>query len=220
MTLFPEMCREVLRESIIGRAIKKEILEVVCHNIRDYSANKHNRVDDYPYGGGKGMVMACEPIYNCFNAVSQGCEAKPHLIYMSPKGKTLTQKKAVELSRLDRFVILCGHYEGVDQRVIDELVDEEISIGDYVLTGGELPALVLVDTVSRMLEGVLSDPECFTQESHFNQLLEHEQYTRPAVWRDKAVPTVLLSGNHAQIEAWRKNNSLETTKKMRPELLK
>ncbi|MDO4743302.1 MAG: tRNA (guanosine(37)-N1)-methyltransferase TrmD [bacterium] len=219
MTLFPEMCNEVLKESIIGRAIKKEIIQIDCHNIRDFSENKHNRVDDYPYGGGKGMVMACAPIYNCFSAISKDCESKPRLIYMSPKGKTLTQEKAIELSKLDRFVVLCGHYEGVDQRVIDEIVDEEISIGDYVLTGGELPALVLVDTVCRMIDGVLSDRECFTQESHFNQLLEHEQYTRPEIWNGRRVPDVLLSGNHAQIKKWKENNSVEVTKKMRPELI-
>lgn len=220
MTLFPEMCRSVLDESIIGRARKNGKVTVECHNIRDYANNKHNKVDDSPYGGGMGMVMAAEPIYNCYRAVSEMAEAEPYVIYMSPKGKTLTQKRAVELSKSENIIILCGHYEGVDERIIEEIVDEEISIGDYVLTGGELPALVLTDCICRMLDGVLTSPECFEEESHFNGLLEYPQYTRPEVWHGKNVPEVLLSGNHKNIKEWRKQQSIEVTKLKRPDLLK
>lgn len=219
MTLFPEMCETVLNESIIGRARKAGKMELVCTNIRDFSGNKHNKVDDMPYGGGMGMVMSADPIFNCFQSLYSPEEPKPHLIYMSPKGKTLTQKRVVELSKLDRIVLLCGHYEGVDERVLEEIVDEEISVGDYVLTGGELPALVLTDAVCRMLPGVLSDDLCFEEESHFNSLLEYPQYTRPAVWHDREVPPVLLSGNHAHINKWRRKMSLQETYKRRPELL-
>ena len=218
MTLFPEMCENVLNESIIGRAQKAEKVEIVCHNIRDFANNKHNKVDDTPYGGGMGMVMAAEPIYNCYKSLYSEDEPKPHLIYMSPKGETLTQKKVVELSKLDRIVLLCGHYEGVDERVLEEIVDEQISLGDFVLTGGELPALCLADAVCRMLPGVLSDDLCFKEESHFSGLLEYPQYTKPAEWNGRAVPEVLLSGNHAEIAKWRRKQSLEITKKLRPEM--
>ncbi|MGI6280241.1 MAG: tRNA (guanosine(37)-N1)-methyltransferase TrmD, partial [Acutalibacteraceae bacterium] len=215
LTLFPEMCEAVLSESIIGRARKSGKVEIGCTNIRDFAGNKHNKVDDMPYGGGMGMIMAASPIYDCFNSLYAPDQPKPHLIYMSPKGKTFTQKRAVELSKLDRFVLLCGHYEGVDQRVIDEIVDEELSIGDFVLTGGELPALVVADAVCRMLPGVLSDDLCFEEESHFSGLLEYPQYTRPAVWRGKEVPEVLLSGNHAKINEWRRLQSILITKDKR-----
>ncbi len=218
MTLFPEMCETVLSESIIGRARKAGKVEICCTNIRDFAGNKHNKVDDMPYGGGMGMIMAAEPIYNCYKSLYGENEPKPHLIYMSPKGKTFTQKRAVELSKLDRIVILCGHYEGVDERVIEEIVDEEISMGDYVLTGGELPALTLADAVCRMLPGVLSDDLCFEEESHFSGLLEHPQYTRPAVWSDREVPSVLLSGNHAEIAKWKRKQALLVTKERRPEM--
>lgn len=218
MTLFPEMCENVLNESIIGRAQKAEKVEIVCHNIRDFANNKHNKVDDTPYGGGMGMVMAAEPIYNCYKSLYSEDEPKPHLIYMSPKGETLTQKKVVELSKLDRIVLLCGHYEGVDERVLEEIVDEQISLGDFVLTGGELPALCLADAVCRMLPGVLSDDICFKEESHFSGLLEYPQYTKPAEWNGRAVPEVLLSGNHAEIAKWRRKQSLEITKKLRPDM--
>lgn len=218
MTLFPEMCETVLNESIIGRARKSEKVELSCVNIRDFSGNKHNKVDDMPYGGGMGMVMAASPIYDCYKSLYSEGEAKPHLIYLSPKGKTLTQKRVVELSRLDRIVLLCGHYEGIDQRVIEEIVDEEISVGDYVVTGGELPALILADAVCRMLPGVLSDDLCFEDESHFDNTLEYPQYTRPAVWMDKEVPEVLLSGNHAEIAKWRRKQQLLITKERRPDL--
>lgn len=218
MTLFPEMCETVLNESIIGRAKKAGKVEINCHNIRDFANNKHNKVDDTPYGGGMGMVMAAEPIYNCYKSLFKPDESKPHLIYLSPKGSTLTQKRVVELSKLDRLVLLCGHYEGVDERVLEEIVDEQISIGDFVLTGGELPALCLADAVCRMLPGVLSDDLCFEDESHFSGLLEYPQYTRPAVWNEKAVPDVLLSGNHAEIAKWRRKKSLEITRELRPDM--
>lgn len=221
MTLFPEMCEAVLNESIIGRAKKAGKVELSCVNIRDYADNKHNKVDDTSYGGGMGMVMAAAPIYNCFNSLyNKETEQKPHLIYMSPKGATFNQKKAVELSKYDRIVILCGHYEGVDQRVIDEIVDEEISVGDFVLTGGELPALTVADAVCRMLPGVLSDDICFTEESHFEGLLEYPQYTKPEIWMERRVPEVLLSGHHANIAKWRKEKSIEETLKRRPDILK
>lgn len=220
MTLFPDMCESVLSESIIGRAQKAGIITVNTHNIRDFAGNKHNRVDDAPYGGGKGMVMQAEPIYQCFKSLYDEAEPKPHLIYMSPKGKTFKQEDAVRLSKLDRVVILCGHYEGVDQRVLDEIVDEEISVGDYVLTGGELPALTVTDAVCRMIPGVLPEEVCFTEESHFNGLLEYPQYTRPEVWHGVPVPQVLMSGHHANIAVWRNEKSLEITEKLRPDMLK
>ena len=220
MTLFPEMCRTVMNESIIGRAQKAGKVEIVCTNIRDFAGNKHNKVDDTPYGGGMGMIMAASPIYNCYKSLYSEEEEKPRLIYMSPKGKTFNQQKAVELSKLDRVVLLCGHYEGIDQRVIDEIVDEELSIGDFVLTGGELPALTVADAVCRMLPGVLSDDICFEEESHFAGLLEYPQYTKPAEWLDRSVPEVLLSGNHAKINEWRKVQSILTTLERRPDMLK
>lgn len=220
LTLFPEMCETVMSESIIGRARAAGKVEIVCTNIRDFSGNKWNKVDDTPYGGGMGMIMAADPIYNCYKSLYSEDEPKPHLIYMSPKGKTFDQKKAVELSKLDRVVLLCGHYEGIDQRVIDEIVDEELSVGDYVLTGGELPALTVADAVCRMLPGVLSDDLCFEEESHFDGLLEYPQYTRPPVWHDREVPEILLSGNHGKIADWRRVRSIETTIERRPDMLK
>ena len=220
LTLFPEMCETVMSESIIGRARAAGKVEIVCTNIRDFSGNKWNKVDDTPYGGGMGMIMAADPIYNCYKSLYSEDEPKPHLIYMSPKGKTFDQKKAVELSRLDRVVLLCGHYEGIDQRVIDEIVDEELSVGDYVLTGGELPALTVADAVCRMLPGVLSGDLCFEEESHFDGLLEYPQYTRPPVWHDRQVPEILLSGNHGKIADWRRVKAIETTIERRPDMLK
>lgn len=218
MTLFPAMCETVMGESIIGRARKAGKVEIVCTDIRDFAGNKHNKVDDMPYGGGMGMVMAAHPIYDCYKSLYGGDEPKPHLIYMSPKGKIFDQKRARELSELDRIVLLCGHYEGVDERVIEEIVDEELSIGDFVLTGGELPALAVADAVCRMLPGVLSDELCFEEESHFSGLLEYPQYTRPAEWHGKEVPEVLLSGNHAKIDEWRRMQSLMITAERRPDL--
>ncbi len=216
-TLFPEMLENYLSQSVVGRARDKGVFSVKCHNIRDYTLDKHRRVDDTPYSERQGMLMQCEPVYNCFKAVTEG--RKPHVIYMSPQGKTLTQQRAKELSQLDDIFILCGHYEGVDERIIEEIVDEEISIGDYVLTGGELPALVLVDCVVRMLEGTLSKADCYEDESHYNGLLEYPQYTRPEIWHDKKVPEILLSGHHANIQKWRHEQALIATAKKRPELL-
>ena len=216
-TLFPEMLENYLSQSVVGRARDKGVFTVKCHNIRDYTLDKHRRVDDTPYSERQGMLMQCEPVYNCFKAVTEG--RKPHVIYMSPQGKTLTQQRAKELSQLDDIFILCGHYEGVDERIIEEIVDEEISIGDYVLTGGELPALVLVDCVVRMLEGTLSKADCYEDESHYNGLLEYPQYTRPEIWHDKKVPEILLSGHHANIQKWRHEQALIATAKKRPELL-
>jgi len=218
-TLFPDMCEAVLSESIIGRARAAGHIEVVCHNIRDYTLNKHNRVDDTPYGGGMGMVMQADPIFRCYEAVCAQLPEKPHVIYLSPQGRVLTQKIAVEYSQKEHLFLLCGHYEGVDERVLEEIVDEEVSIGDYVLTGGELPALVLVDTIGRMCEGVLPDESAFTEESHYNGLLEYPHYSRPAVWHDKEVPEVLLSGHHANIEVWRRQQSLLRTRNKRPDML-
>lgn len=217
-TLFPEMCEAVLGSSIVGRARMAEKIDVRCHQIRDYSADKHRRVDDTPYGGGMGMVMQAEPIYRCFLAVTEEFAEKPHVIYMSPKGTVFTQKRAVELSEMPNLFIICGHYEGVDQRVIDKIVDEEISIGDYVLTGGELPALVLTDAVARMCEGVLASEECFREESHFSGLLEYPHYTRPEVWEGMSVPPVLLTGHHKNIEAFRHDEAIKITRERRPDL--
>lgn len=217
-TLFPEMCEAVLSESIIGRARKKGIIDISSVQIRDYTSDKHRRIDDIPYGGGMGMVMQAEPIYNCYKAVCEQLGCKPHTIYMTPKGFRLTQAKSAELSLKKDIFIICGHYEGVDQRIIDKIVDEEISIGDYVLTGGELPALVLIDSVARMCNGVLSSPECFEEESHFNGLLEYPQYTRPEEWEGEVVPPVLLSGHHKNIADWRHEKSLEITQEKRPDL--
>ena len=217
MTLFCEMCERVLSESIIGRARQAGLIDVSCVDIRDFADNKHNRVDDAPYGGGNGMIIQAQPVYDCYQSLCKDGK-KPHLIYLSPKGKTFTQKRAVELSKMDNIALLCGHYEGVDQRVLDELVDEEISIGDFVVTGGELPALLVADAVCRLVPGVLSNDECFTDESHFDGLLEYPHYTRPAVWHDKAVPDVLLSGHHENISKWRMQQSVEVTKLKRPDM--
>lgn len=219
LTLFTDMCDSVLGESIIGRARAAGKVEINTHDIRDYTEDKHRRVDDKPYGGGMGMVMQAEPIYACYNALCDELGTKPHLIYMTPQGKTLTQERVKELAQFDNIAILCGHYEGIDERVIEELQPEEISIGDYVLTGGELPALILADSVSRMLPGVLSDDACFEEESHYNGLLEYPQYTHPANWNGREVPEVLLSGHHANVEQWRREQSLLRTRERRPDLL-
>lgn len=220
LTLFPDMCEAVMSESIIGRARKAGKVEIHCTDIREYTENKHRNVDDTPYGGGMGMIMQAQPIYDCYQAICEETKTKPHLIFLTPQGKTLTQKRVKELAKFDNIALLCGHYEGVDQRVIDELQPEEISVGDYVLTGGELPALIVADSVCRMLPGVLSDEACFTDESHFNSLLEYPQYTRPPVWREREVPPVLLSGHHANIEKWRRRESLKRTLERRPDMLK
>lgn len=220
MTLFPEMVSGILSESIIGRAQKAGLISITCHNIRDYSDNKHKNVDDTPFGGGRGMVMAAPPIAACIEDITKGLPAdeRRRIIYLSPKGKVLTQAKASSLLAYDRLILLCGHYEGIDQRVLDEYVDEEISIGDYVLTGGELPACVLVDTVARMVDGVLAMPECFEDESIASGLLEYPQYTRPVTFHGADVPPVLLSGHHANIQEWRLQEALRITKERRPEM--
>lgn len=220
LTLFPDMCEAVMSESIIGRARKAGKVEIHCTDIREYTENKHRNVDDTPYGGGMGMIMQAQPIYDCYRSICEETKTEPHLIFLTPQGKTLTQKRVKELAKFDNIALLCGHYEGVDQRVIDELQPEEISVGDYVLTGGELPALIVADSVCRMLPGVLSDESCFTDESHFNSLLEYPQYTRPPVWREREVPPVLLSGHHANIEKWRRRESLKRTLERRPDMLK
>lgn len=220
LTLFPDLCDRVLSESVIGRARENGIIEVVCHNIRDYTTDKHRRVDDYPYGGGKGMILQADPIYRCYDAIREETGGKPYLIYLSPQGKTLTQQKARELAVLPNIALLCGHYEGIDERVIEEIVDEELSIGDYVLTGGELPALVVADCVARMLPGVLAEEVCFKEESHYAGLLEYPQYSRPAEWHGRSVPPVLLSGDHKKVDAWRAEQALSRTREKRPDLLK
>ena len=221
LTLFPEMVDTVLSESIIGRARTAGILDINCVNIRDFADNKHNRVDDYPYGGGNGMVMQPQPIYNAYVSVaSKYGDEKPHVVYMSPQGRVYTQKIAKELLEYEHLVILCGHYEGVDERIIEEIVDEEISIGDYVLTGGEIPAVVICDSVCRMVPGVLSNEECFSEESHYSGRLEYPQYTRPPVFMGREVPEVLLSGHHANIKKWREEQSELRTRLKRPDMLK
>ena len=222
MTLFPELVSYVLGESILGRAQKSGAIEVECHNIRDYTQDKHRRVDDTPYGGGKGMLMMAPPIYDCYEAILKKREAmtgERRVVYMSPAGKILNQEKAEELSRCEHLVILCGHYEGVDRRIIDEIVDEEISIGDFVLTGGEIPACILVDSVARLVDGVLAAPECYLDESITGGLLEYPQYTRPYEFHGVKVPDVLISGHHENIDKWRREKSIELTKERRPDLL-
>lgn len=219
LTLFPDMCNGVLGESIIGRARAAGKVEINSVDIRNYTKDKHRRVDDKPYGGGMGMIMQAEPIFQCYNALCDEIGKKPHLLYMTPQGKTLTQNKVKELASYENLAILCGHYEGIDERVIEELEPEEISIGDYVLTGGELPALIIADSVSRMLDGVLSNNECFEEESHYNSLLEYPQYTHPGEWHGKKVPEVLLSGHHLNVEKWRREQSLKRTYERRPDML-
>lgn len=219
LTLFPEMCNAYLSESIIGRARKAGKVEIECTDIRDYTKDKHRRVDDTPYGGGMGMIMQVDPVYDCYMAICEKTGTKPHLIYLTPQGKTLTQERVKELSKLDNIALLCGHYEGIDERVIEELEPEEISVGDYVLTGGELPALILADSISRMLPDVLSNDECFEEESHYASLLEYPQYTRPYEWHGRKVPDVLLTGHHANVDKWRREKSLERTLKRRPDML-
>ena len=215
LTLFPEMFKP-LDESIIGRAKEKNLIEINLINIRDFSKDKHKKVDDTPYGGGAGMVMMPDVVYDAYKSVR---DKNAKVIYMSPQGNKLNQKKVEELSKNEHLIILCGHYEGIDQRVIDKIVDEEISIGDYVLTGGELPAMVLIDSVSRYSEGVIAK-ESIEEESFTNGMLEYPQYTRPEVFEGERVPEVLLSGHHANIEKWRKEKALEITRKKRPDLIK
>ncbi len=220
MTLFDLTVGDVLSESILGRAQERDYLRIETHQIRDYTLNKQKQVDDYPYGGGRGAVMQADPLYQCWKHI---CEVTgddhPHTIYMSPCGKTFNQAEAVRLARdYDHLVLVCGHYEGVDQRFIDLYVDEELSLGDFVLTGGEIPAMAVADAVCRLVPGVLPDPECYENESHFNGFLEHPQYSRPEVWHDAAVPKILLSGDHKRIAAWRRKMSILRTRERRPDL--
>ncbi len=225
MTLFPELVDTVLSESVIGRAQKNGAITVHTHNIRDYTEDKHRRVDDTPYGGGKGMLMMAPPIYNCYEAILKMQDAeglrdlRRYVIYLSPAGKVLTQKKAEALAAdYNNLILLCGHYEGVDRRIVDEIVDEEISIGDFVLTGGEIPACILADCVARLVPGVLSDAECYEKESISSGMLEYPQYTRPYEFHGVKVPDVLLSGHHANIDAWRDEEAKRLTEAQRPDL--
>lgn len=219
LTLFPDMIRDGFQTSITGRAVEKGLLSLDTVNIRDFSVNKHNRVDDYPYGGGAGMVMQAEPVYLAYQSVAEKLPKKPRVLYMSPQGKVFNQRMAEELAQEEEIVFLCGHYEGIDERVLEEIVDEEVSIGDYVLTGGELPALVIMDAVSRLVGGVLHNEDSAEFDSFHDNLLEYPQYSRPEVWRDKAVPPILMSGHHANVEKWRREQSLIRTLERRPDLL-
>ena len=219
MTLFPEMLLPITKTSILKRAIEKKVIKVNFHQIRDFAKNKHKTVDDTTYGPGKGMILKAEPISACFENICKQLKTKPKLMYMSPKGMLLNQRKVIELTKYKNIAILCGHYEGVDERLLEKIVDEEISIGDYVLTGGELPAMVLIDAICRLLPGVLSSEECFTDESHFSGLLEYPQYTKPRIWKKRTVPKVLLSGNHVMIKNWRYKHSILKTFDARPDLL-
>lgn len=217
MTLFPESF-DALNTSIIGKAMEKDLINVNKINIRDYTKDKHLKVDDYTYGGGAGMLMQAQPIYDCYNAITKDMNKKPRTIYVTPQGKVFDQNLAKELSTEEDIVFLCGHYEGVDERVLEEIVSDYVSIGDYVLTGGELPVMVMIDCISRLVPGVLSNEESALTESFDDGLLEYPQYTRPEIWNDKAVPEVLLSGHHANIEKWRHEQSLLRTKERRPDL--
>ena len=222
VTLFPEMCQQVLDASIIGRAAKRGYIETHCHQIRDYTLNKQKQTDDYPYGGGCGMVLYAQPIADCLRAVQkevaeQGRPA-PHIVFLTAGGQRYTEEHAKRLAEYDNLTLVCGHYEGIDQRFIDACVDEELSMGDFVLTGGEIPAMAVADAVCRMVPGVLPDAECFEEESHWDGLLEYPQYSRPALWHDRAVPEILLSGDHAKVAAWRKKESYKRTMLRRPDM--
>lgn len=219
LTLFPDMFEAVLGDSIIGRARENGLLELNFIQIRDFSTDKHRRVDDYPYGGGTGMLMSVQPIYDAYKSVTDGLSYKPLTIYLSPQGKVFGQSCAAELVVQEHIVLLCGHYEGIDQRVLDEIVDMELSIGDFVLTGGEIPAMAVIDAVARLVPGVLASANSYTGESHYNSLLEYPQYTRPPEILGRSVPEVLLSGHHANIEVWKREQSLRVTYEKRPDLL-
>ena len=221
MTLFPEMIMQGLNVSIIGRAIEKGLISIEAVNIRDYAFNKHNKVDDYIYGGGAGMLMQAEPVYLCYEAIRERITSgsRPRVVYLTPQGEVFTQKKAQELAKEDDLILLCGHYEGIDERVLEEIVTDNISIGDYVLTGGELPAMIVVDAVSRLIPGVLNNDVSAEFESFQDDLLEYPQYSRPEIWHGKRVPEVLLSGHHANVEKWRHEQSVIRTRERRPDLL-
>ena len=219
MTLFPEAVLPMLNASILGRAQKKGLIEIHAHQIRDYTANRQNQVDDYPYGGGRGAIMQCDPLWRCWCAVCDEIGAPVHTIFLSPCGPSFDQAKARQLETdYDNLILVCGHYEGIDQRFLDECVDEEISMGDFVLTGGEIPAMAIVDAVSRLIPGVLGDDICFTDESHWNGLLEYPQYSRPDEWHGLAVPEVLRSGDHAKVARWQKKQAILRTLHRRPDL--
>ncbi len=218
ITLFPELCERMLSESILGRARKRGFLQIRCRQLRDYGEGPHSRVDDTVFGGGKGMLLMADPIARCIDDVAAQRGETPYVVYLSPRGRVLDQEKVKELAGKEHLLLLCGHYEGVDQRVLDEYGAEEISIGDFVLTGGELPAVILTDAVARMLPGVLAEDVCFEEESHFSGLLEYPQYTRPAVWRGREVPEPLLSGHHERVRLWRREQSLRLTESVRPDL--
>ncbi|TCS74263.1 tRNA (guanine37-N1)-methyltransferase [Muricomes intestini] len=220
LTLFPDMIMSGLNTSIIGRAVSSGLLSIEAVNIRDYAFNKHQSVDDYPYGGGAGMLMQAEPVYLSYESVAKKLENKPRVIYLSPQGQTFSQQMAEELAQEEELILLCGHYEGIDERVLEEIVTDYVSIGDYVLTGGELPAMVMVDTISRLVPGVLHNDVSAEFESFQDNLLEYPQYSRPEEWHGKKVPEVLLSGHHANIEKWRREQSIQRTKERRPDLLK
>lgn len=219
LTLFPEMVLNGLNTSIIGRAMAKDLLTVEAINIRDFAENKHNRVDDYTYGGGAGMLMQAGPVYGAYQSVAEKAKSKPRVIYLSPQGQTFSQKMAEEFAKEEELVFLCGHYEGIDERVLEEIVTDYVSIGDYVLTGGELPAMVMIDAISRLIPGVLHNDASAEFESFQDNLLEYPQYTRPEEWHGKKVPPVLLSGHHVNIEKWRREQSIIRTAERRPDLL-
>ena len=218
MTLFPDAVEAMMGSSIIGRARERGFVTIQTHQIRDYTTNKQMQVDDYPYGGGRGAVMQADPLYRCWEAVCDEAGGPVHTIYLSPCGHTFRQEDAIRLSKMENLVLVCGHYEGIDQRFIDECVNEEISLGDFVLTGGEIAAMAVTDAVCRMVPGVLADPECFEDESHFNGLLEYPQYTRPAVWHGREIPQILTSGNHEKVRQWRRKQALRRTKARRPDM--
>ena len=219
MTLFPDVVGDMLCESILGRAQERGFIRIDCHQIRDYTLNKQKQVDNYPYGGGRGAVMQADPLYQCWKHICDEEGERVHTIYMSPCGRTFCQDDARRLKAdYDKLILVCGHYEGIDQRFIDECVDEEISIGDFVMTGGEIPAMAVADAVCRLVPGVLSDPSCYENESHWNGMLEAPQYSRPEVWHDRAVPAILLSGHHMNVEKWRRKQSILRTKQRRPDL--
>ena len=219
MTLFPEMIEQAMNTSIMGRAMADGLISLQVMNIRDYTLNKHGKVDDYPYGGGAGMLMQAEPVYQCYRALEEKMNKKPRVVYLSPQGKTFNQTMAEEFAQEEELVFLCGHYEGIDERVLEEIVTDYVSIGDYVLTGGELPAMIMVDAISRLVPGVLHNDVSAEFESFQDNLLEYPQYSRPEMWHDKKVPEVLMSGHHANIEKWRREQSVIRTARNRPDLL-